>query len=100
MHAPDERHVVRDALRVWQQLADPRAAAPALRELEDAGRDRETRLSAGHPGDALAVSHRVRQVLVVELFELRLVVEQVELRRRAVHVEVDQALCFWREMRE
>ena len=79
---------------------DPRAALAVLRELEDRRRDGKPRLAGGHGGEALALADGVGQVLVEPLLHPRLVVEQVHLRRRADHVEVDGPLRLGREVRQ
>ena len=71
-----------------------------LRELEDGRRDRETRLAGGHGGEALAFADGFRKVLVEPVLHLRFVVEEVKLRGRADHVEVDGALGFRSKVRQ
>ena len=93
----DQRDVVDDLGRVRQQLADPLAALAVLLELELRRRDREPRLAAGHRGDALALADAVGQVLVEIFGQLRLVIPQVDLRRAAVHVQIDDRLGLRRE---
>jgi hypothetical protein len=68
------------------------AVATLLRELENRRSDRKPRLPRGHRRDALSVAHRIRQVLVVPIGHLRFVVEEVHLRRRIRHEEIDDAL--------
>ncbi len=50
-----------------------------LRELVFARCDWQTLLTAGHGGDALALSNRIRQVLVELFLEGWLVVPQIDL---------------------
>ena len=88
-----QRDVVDDARGMRQQLAvDPAATLPALLELEFRRRNRKPGLAAGHGGDALITSHARRDVFVEEVVQLRLVVPEVDLRRAAVGVDVDDAL--------
>src|SRR5262249_13806215 len=69
-------------------------------ELEDRRRGRETRLVRSHPREPLSPPDRIGQVLAAILFELRLRVEEIELRRRARLVEVNHALGLRREVRQ
>lgn len=96
----DERDVIGDAGGVREEFADPHAAFAGLAELEHRGRDGEPRLAAGHGGDALALADRIGEVLVEMLHELWFVIEQVELRRPAIQVEIDEAFGLRGEMRE
>lgn len=65
-----------------------------LRELVLGGCDRKSSLTTGHCGQPLSVADRFGKVLVVPVVHLRLVVEQVHLRRTSDHVKVDDVLCF------
>ena len=71
-----------------------------LVELEDAGRDGEAALARRHGGEALALADGLGEVFVVPVLHAGLVVEEVELRRRADEVEVDDARGFGREVGE
>ena len=92
VHAADEAHVVDHLGRVRQQLADPHAALAVLGELVLRRRDGKPRLAAGHGRQPLALADRVGQVLVVPCVHLRLVVVEVDLRRAADHVQIDDVL--------
>jgi hypothetical protein len=98
--AADDRELIGHLRRVREQLAHPRASLAVLGELEHGGRDRQPRLAAGHRGDALAAADGVGQVLVEVRFELRLVIPHVDLRRPAVHVQVDEPLGLGRVVRQ
>src|SRR6185295_3067142 len=50
-------------------------------------------------GEALAFNEFLRARLVVELFQPRLVLEQIKLRRRADHVQIDDLFRARRNMR-
>ena len=100
IHRADEAHVIRLARQVGQKLGvHHHAALAGGGELELRRRNREARLAAGHGGETLAIADAFRQVLVVPLMHLRLVVEEVDLRRAAHHVQVDHALCLGRKLR-
>ena len=81
---------------VRQQLADPGAALPALLELVRRAQQLGMPLDEREP---LVLQQLVGAGLHVVLDQLRLVVEQVLLRRRAGHVQVDDALGPRRELR-
>src|SRR5205823_1559677 len=78
----------------------PRAAFPVLGELVDRRRDREARLAGGHGRQALSLANGIGEILVVPVFQARLVVEHVLLRRTAEHMQVDGALGLGREVGE
>ena len=74
---------------------------PCCANLKMRRRDRET--SSGPlviVGEPLALADRVGQVLAALLRQLRLVVEEVHLRRRAGLEQVDDALRLRREVRQ
>jgi len=87
----DEADLVGELRGVRQQFAQPHPAPAVLLKLEDRGRDRKTFLSRGHSGEALLAAHGVRQVLVKLRGEARLVVEEIDLRRRPGLGEPDHA---------
>ena len=95
----DEAEVVGDRGGVRQQFADPRAALAVLLELELARRDRERLLRRGHAGEPLPLADRIGQLLREEILQLRLVIEQIDLRRAAGLEEIDDALGFGSEVR-
>ena len=84
---------------VRKEFADPAAGFPVLGELELARGNREARLTRGHGGDALSVADAFWEILIEVSLQLGLVVPEVELRRGAVHVQVDDALGLGREVR-
>ncbi len=94
-----DRDVVGDRPDVRQQFADPGTAVAVLGELENRRRDRQRLLSRGHAGDPLPHADRGGQLLAVKLFQLRLVIEQVDVRRPAGHEEVDDSFHLRRQMR-
>ena len=52
-----------------------------------------TRIDKRYPlGFFLALPDRVRQILVVAVAQARLVIEEIDLARRALHVHVDDPL--------
>ena len=91
---------IRDLAGMGQQFAQPHAGLAVLREFEDGGRGGELRLESGHAGQALPLADRIRQVGAARSFQVGLVVEQVQLRGRAVLEEIDDALGLGREVRQ
>ena len=73
-------------------------ALAVLRELEHRGGTGKRLLPGGHAGDALAHADRRRQLVAVQLLELRLVVEQVDVGRPAGHEQVDDPLRLGRQV--
>ena len=96
----DDGEVIDELGGPREEFADPGAVLAVLGEFENRRRDGEFRLAAGHRGDALAGADGVGELDVELGGEPRFVVEGVELRRPAVHVEVDDALGGGREMRQ
>ena len=88
-HRADHSDVVRNARHVRNLLAEPATGAARLPEL--VGRAEHL----GHAldeGKALSLEQRVRARLHVQALQLGLEVKQVERRRRARHVQVDDRL--------
>ena len=83
VHRSNDRQVIHHFRYIRQQLGYPRACLSVLAELEDRRSNREAALSRRHGGQALSFTNRVGQILVVPVLHLRLVVEQIHLRRRA-----------------
>jgi hypothetical protein len=98
VHASNEAHIINHLRRVGEQLGDRHPALAMLGELVHRRGDREPLLPRGHRRQPLAVADRLGQVLVVPLLHLRLVVVEVELRRPADHVQVDDVLGLGREV--
>ncbi len=94
VHRAHEAELARDTPGMRHQLADPGAVllVRIAAEAEHRRRDGEAVLPAGHAGQALPLADRVGQVLVEAAPQFRLVVEEVELAGRALHVHVDDAL--------
>ena len=72
---PHDGDVVHDCCDVRQQLADPGTDLPVLIEIEDRRSDRKALLPRRHRRDPLAHPHRIGQILVEQLVQLRLVVK-------------------------
>jgi hypothetical protein len=91
----DDRDVVDDFRQVWEQLGDFRARLPVLLELK---RRAEQLRGAFDEREALALDVLRRNVLPVVLGQRRLGIEQIELRRRTRHEEIDDAFGSRREL--
>ena len=100
VHGADDGDVVDDLGGPRKEFAHPGAALAVLGKREDRGGHGKIGLAAGHGGDALAQPDRVGQFLLETRLKRGLVVERVELRRPAVHVEIDNPLGRRREMGE
>ena len=94
VHGPDEADVLRHPAGVRQDFGEHHAVFVVLVpvELEGGRRDRESGLTTGHGGDPLAVADRIGEILVESLLQRGLVVVEVELARRTLHVHVDDPL--------
>ena len=95
----DHRPLVRHRAHLRHQLAEPRAALPVLREVENARRDGKRFLSAGHRRESLAFANARGQVFAAALRELRLRIEEIHLRRRAALEKIDDPLRLRRKVR-
>ena len=95
LHRADDRDVVGDRREVRQQLGDLGARLPVPLELERRAEQLRRALDEREP---LALDQLLGDVLAVVLRQLRLGIEQIELRRRAGHEQVDDALRLRREV--
>ena len=75
-----------------QHLAELRAGLAVRGELEGGANAEVVLLPAGHAGDALPLADGLGQVLARHLHEFGLGIVEVEVRGRAGHEEVDDAL--------
>ena len=93
---PHDADVVGDAADVRKERADllSRLAVP----LELVLRRQALELLILKLRDRLPLGERLRHRLAVHFGELRLVVERLQVRRSAGHVEVNHALCLAREV--
>ena len=96
VHRVDEAQLVGHVGQVRHGVGEPDARLAVLGELppraQQLGR-------AGGEGEALALGELVGARLAVALDQLRLVVEQIEVRRRAGQVDVDHPLGLGGEVR-
>ena len=97
VHGTDEAQLIHDAGGVRQQFAHPGAAFAVAPEIEQGSRDRQGLLPAGHAREALITTHGRRQFLAVQGAQAGLVIEEIELRRPAMHEQVDDAPGLGRE---
>ena len=100
MHGTNHRDVVRNGFHVRQQLAHLNARLAAPLELEFTRGHRKSLLATGHRGDTLAVADGVRQVLIEMIGQSWFMIEEINLRRRTIHVQVNQPLSLGRKMRQ
>ena len=97
VHRADDRDVVGNRREMRQQLGQLRSRLAVSLERE---RRPEQPRRALDEGEALALRNELRRdLLAVELLQRRLVVEEIELRRRAGHEEIDDLLRLRREVR-
>ena len=91
-HGPDERDVVHDAADVRQQAAQLDAGFAVAFEFVRRAHTTQHRLARRHARDALAHANAGRQFHPGHLLQLRLGIEQIQVRRRAGLKHVDDAL--------
>ena len=100
LHRPDDGEFVDDFGGVRQKLAEPGAAFAVLRELEDGGRGGNFVWKALMPVRRWPIADGFRQIGAALFSERGLVVEQIELGRRAVLEEIDDSFGGGREIRD
>ena len=101
VHGMHKAQVTGHSSGIWNEFRkhDPVLAIRIAVETELARRHRESALSAGHGGDALTVANGIRKVFVEPREQIRLVVIEVKLTWRTLHVHVDHTLRLWRKVR-
>ena len=101
LHRPDDADVIGDLLPCAAAVRSATCPiCPCCAKLEDRRRRRKGRLVRRHAGEPLPLANRIRQLGAAQLRQLRLVIEQIELRGRAVLEQIDDALRLRREMRQ
>ena len=97
VHRADDGDVVGDGRQVRQQLRELGARLAVLLERERRAEQARRALDEREP---LSLRNELRgNLLAVVLLQRRLVVEQIELRRRARHEQIDDVLRLRREVR-
>ena len=98
LHRPDEAEVVGHLRDVRQELAEPHATLPVLRELERRRREGKRRLVRRHPSESLTLPGQPAfEILSKAALQRGLVVEEVELRRCADERNVDRPFRLGRD---
>ncbi len=87
-----EAKLVGNAADMRQKVADPCPALASLTKRTQRTDDRKRGLAVRHRRDPLGVAHRWRYLLTRHLDERRLVIERIDVRHRAEHVQTDYAL--------
>ena len=96
VHRADQGDVVRDAGDIRQQLAEFHLRVAVSGELVTRSRERESLLILRHPSDSLSHREMIAHVFPEVFLQLRLVIEEVLLRRRTALEHVDDPLRFRR----
>src|ERR1051325_593048 len=99
MHAFDETKFVRDLRRVRQKIAHPRAALPMLFEWLNWPKHELALCVAGHRAETFPRQISFGNRGPMQFLQLRFVIEQIDMRRRAIHEKVNHTLRLRREMR-
>ncbi len=97
IHGTDDGDIIHNSSRIRQKLAHPGPIAADLLEL--VGRTQHLR-HAFYEREPLALHERFRAGLHIQLNQLGLIVEHIQSRRRAGHVQVDDGLGARWERRE
>ena len=85
--------------RVRQEIAEPGPGLSMLFELERRADHGKRRLIARHAREPLSAADGIGKLLAVPLLEVRLVIEQVQLRRSARHEQVNDPFGLGRMVR-
>ena len=94
-HRPDDGNVIDNCRQIWQQAGQLCARLSMPRERKF--RPKESRIGIDKCG-AIALQQFSGRQLSVESREFRLVVEQLQMARRAGHEQEDHAFRFGGEM--
>ena len=100
VHALDHAHVVDDMGQVVQRLAQPSAGLAVAGELERTRGAGERFLAGGHRGLALGRVNGFGHLLPETLGQVRLVVEEIHLRRAAGLEQINHPLGLGRKVRQ
>jgi hypothetical protein len=95
VHAADHTHLIRDGVEIRNRVRHPDPTRSMLGELP---RSAEQLGSAAGKGEPLPFDERLGRFLARVLHEFRLVVEEIQMGRRAGHVEIDHPLHLRREV--
>ena len=100
MERLDHAQFVGNFCGVGEELRHEAARFPLPGKFVETRCNRKTRLARRHARERLATTHGLRQILVEQIGEGRLVVPRLNLRGRARHEEVDRAFRFRRIVRQ
>ena len=96
----DDADIIRDALDVRDEVADPGPMFPAGLAVHERGADRVAFLSRSHAGEPLRPFDGRRQVLARELVQGRFVVEEIDVGHAARLEEAEDPLRLGVEVRD
>ena len=83
VHAPQDTNVIRNLARERKLITEPLPALAMLPEAIHGGHNREPVLLGDHTGNTLRPKDGRRNILIEAVFDLRLVVQEVEMRGAA-----------------
>ena len=93
----DDAKVIGHSGQMRQQLAHVDPVLPLWRKREHGGRNILVS-PLRHGGDPLSITDRFREWFVELFMQVRFIIEQIQLTRRAGHEEENDSLCLGREM--
>src|SRR6187200_3015063 len=96
MQRANDGDVVGNRSEVRQDLAEFQPTLAVFRELERTACERHL---AADKCESSALEQRFRARLAIAFDQLRFWIEEIEVRWRTDHVQVNDALGFWREVR-
>src|SRR5262245_39752564 len=96
MNSANDTGLVYDPGKMRQEFADP---LPALATTIEPELRRQNFRHALDESEPFALEKRWRTILHMQLVQFRLMIEEIKLRWRSRHVEVNDVLCLRREHR-
>ena len=99
VHALDETELIGDLGGVRQKIAHPRAALAVLLERFDRREHQLPLRVARHRAEAFPRQIFIGNRRPMQLLQFRLVIEQIDMRRRAIHEQINHPLRLRRKMR-
>src|SRR3954469_16410837 len=96
IHRANYRHFVRDLLEVWNRIGHPNAAFAILSKLMARA---EQLWRAGGESEFLSLREIIGTKLRIAFYQFRFVIEQIQVRRSAGHVQVNDPLGLRQVMR-
>src|SRR5690606_9030009 len=100
MHGLDKTKFIYQLCCIRHELTHPCTGFSVLSKVKNRRSHGKTALISTHAGEPLPSSYRIRQFLSMHIGQLRLVIEQIQLRWTATLKEVNHSFRFRSKMRQ